>query len=208
MFPCFKLSLQSPEGHIKLLTSSSQLFHFQNAGLVVGVEQLLYQPLETDPSVEVCFLIESGILDVTLTSALQEFTQDTSANCKRSCIIASCNYPYPRLIVKLHISVFLAPADYVGIDADRDFTIGTGLPGQARFCQNIAINDDNLAEGLEEFTYRLASLDSELVEVNPSRSTADIQIQDDDGKSAPIVGMHTKHSDKEFTAIHFQVFYD
>lgn len=101
--------------------------------------------------------------------------------------------------------VFLAPADYMGISVDRNFTIGTGLPGQTRFCQNIDINDDNLAEGLEEFTYRLVSLNSELVEVNPSRSTANIQILDDDGKSAQIVGVH---ANKEFTANYLQLLYD
>ena len=98
--------------------------------------------------------------------------------------------------------VTLAPADYQGINVDRDFAIGTGLPGQTRFCRNIDINDDNLAEGLEESTYQLVSLNNELVEVNPSRSTADIQIQDDDSKSAHIVGVHC---DEEFAANHLQL---
>ena len=79
----------------------------------------------------------------------------------------------------------------MGISVDRDFTIGTGLPGQTRFCQNIVINDDNLAEGSEQFTLQLVSLNNELVVVNPTRNTAVIEIQDDDGKNAYIVGVYT-----------------
>ena len=91
----------------------------------------------------------------------------------------------------------------MGIIVDRDFAIGTGQPGQTRFCQDITINDDNLAEGLEQFTYQLVSLNSELVEVNPARSTAEIRIQDDDGKGTHVVGVHMKHSDAELTVKRF-----
>ena len=73
----------------------------------------------------------------------------------------------------------------MGISFDRDFTIGTGQPaaGQNRFCRNIVINNDELAEGPEQFTYELLSLNNALVMVNPTRSTAVVEIQDDDGNS-------------------------
>ena len=60
--------------------------------------------------------------------------------------------------------------------------VGVGLPGQMRFCQNIAINDDNFSEGNEDFTVNLASL-NQLVSINPLASSATVEIVDDDSKS-------------------------
>lgn len=76
---------------------------------------------------------------------------------------------------------FTAPADYTGINIDTALTVGVGLPGQTRFCEDIAIIDDVLAEGPEEFTYNLLSLNNALVSINPSRSSATVRILDDDG---------------------------
>ena len=74
-----------------------------------------------------------------------------------------------------------APADYIGLDMNIPLSVGVGLPGQMRFCDNIIINDDNFAEGNEDFFVNLASLNS-LVSINPLTSSATVEIVDDDSK--------------------------
>ena len=76
---------------------------------------------------------------------------------------------------------YVAPADYAGIDLNIPLNPGVGLAGQTRFCENIDINDDPLAEGNEEFTVNLASLNP-LVAINPQFSSATVDMLDDDSK--------------------------
>ena len=75
----------------------------------------------------------------------------------------------------------IAPGDYNGIDMNINLNVGVGQPGLTRFCQNIIINDDQLAEGDEFFTVSLTSLNS-LVTINPLFSSAQVQILDEDSK--------------------------
>ena len=77
---------------------------------------------------------------------------------------------------------YIAPGDYDGIDMNINLNVGVGQPGLMRFCENILINDDALAEGDEFFTVSLASLNP-LVMINPLSSSAEVQIVDDDSKS-------------------------
>ena len=72
------------------------------------------------------------------------------------------------------------PADYIAVARNFGFLIGAG-PGD-RFCEDITINDDGLAEGSEQFTVTLQSLSTQLVVVSPDRDVATIEILDDDGK--------------------------
>ena len=51
--------------------------------LALRLEQLSYQVLEIAPSVEVCYLVEDGVLDVNLNPALRKFTADGTAVCKK-----------------------------------------------------------------------------------------------------------------------------
>ena len=74
------------------------------------------------------------------------------------------------------------PLDYTGINVDNDLLAGTGLPGQTVFCRSISINDDNIAEGPEDFLVILSSLNSQFVTIDPSGSSATVTILDDDGK--------------------------
>ena len=60
--------------------------------------------------------------------------------------------------------------------------MGVGQPGDMRFCVNIAISPDLLAEGNEEFTVNLQSLNSALVAINPQYTSATVEIVDDDSK--------------------------
>lgn len=76
---------------------------------------------------------------------------------------------------------YIAPADYVGIGLNIPLNPGVGLVEQMRFCENITINDDQLAEGNEDFTINLASLNP-LVAINPQYSSATVEILDDDSK--------------------------
>ena len=76
---------------------------------------------------------------------------------------------------------YIAPGDYNGTDMNIDLDAGVGQPGLTRFCENIIINNDTLAEGDEFFTVSLASLNP-LVMINPLFSSAEVQIVDDDGK--------------------------
>lgn len=50
--------------------------------LVVGLQQTLYQVLETDSEVEVCIVIEAGVLGMDVSPALRGFTQSGTATCK------------------------------------------------------------------------------------------------------------------------------
>ena len=75
----------------------------------------------------------------------------------------------------------IAPADYDGIDINIPLNVGVGLPGQMRFCLDITINNDLLAEGNEDFFVNLASLNP-LVVINPQFSSAVVEIVDDDSK--------------------------
>ena len=59
--------------------------------------------------------------------------------------------------------------------------VGVGLPGQMRFCEDIIINNDLLAEGNEDFSVNLDSLNP-LVAINPQFSSATVEIVDDDSK--------------------------
>lgn len=86
----------------------------------------------------------------------------------------------------LCFSPFLAPADYIGSDMNINLASEVGLPGQMRFCQNIVINDDNFAEGNEEFNVNLFSLSS-LVTVNPQSASATVEIVDDDSRFSIII---------------------
>ena len=71
------------------------------------------------------------------------------------------------------------------IDVNFDLPIGTGLPGsQNVFCENIDIVDDNVAEGTEDFTVLLSSLNGQFVTIESTASSAIVSILDDDGKKA------------------------
>ena len=51
--------------------------------LTLGLERVTYQALETDPFIEVCYLVEQGVLDVDLNPGLSKFTVDGTAVCKQ-----------------------------------------------------------------------------------------------------------------------------
>ena len=76
---------------------------------------------------------------------------------------------------------YIAPADYNEIDLNIPLNPGVGQAGLMRFCENIGINEDPLAEGNEDFTVNLASLNP-LVAINPQFSSATVEILDDDSK--------------------------
>ena len=81
--------------------------------------------------------------------------------------------------------LILDPADFMDIDVNFDLPIGTGLPGsQNVFCENINIVDDNIAEGPEDFLVLLSSLNGQFVTIEPTASSATVNILDDDGKKA------------------------
>lgn len=84
-----------------------------------------------------------------------------------------------------HLSFYsfsIDPDDYTGFDTNIDLDVGVGQPGDMRFCVNIAISPDLLAEGNEEFTVNLQSLNSALVAINPQYTSATVEIVDDDSK--------------------------
>ena len=59
--------------------------HFlTHAEVILGLQQTEYIVLETDGSVQVCIVIESGVLAVDIDPALRGFTQDGSATCKKT----------------------------------------------------------------------------------------------------------------------------
>ena len=76
--------------------------------------------------------------------------------------------------------LFTAPADYSAINAIDNLPAGTGNPGNTVFCQTLLVQDDNIAEGLEDLSAQLASLSPFVVVNQPSLAT--IQILDDDSK--------------------------
>ena len=73
---------------------------------------------------------------------------------------------------------FTAPDDYTAISAIDDLLAGTGSPGNTVFCQTLFVQDDDIAEGLEDLSVQLLSF-SPLVVVNQP-SSATIQILDND----------------------------
>ena len=48
---------------------------------MLGLERVSYQALETDPFIEVCYLVEDGVLDIDLNPGLSKFTTDGTAVC-------------------------------------------------------------------------------------------------------------------------------
>jgi hypothetical protein len=84
-------------------------------------------------------------------------------------------------VIYFCISFSTAPADYTGIGMNINLNPGVGQPGQMRFCENIDINNDALAEGNEFFTVSLSSLNP-LVSINSQFSSAQVEIVDDDSK--------------------------
>lgn len=80
----------------------------------------------------------------------------------------------------MYKSVSTAPADYSALNDVMDLFAGTGLPGNNEFCSTIAIQNDNIAEGVEDFSVQLNSL-SGFITVNPP-STATVLIIDNDSK--------------------------
>ena len=71
------------------------------------------------------------------------------------------------------------------------------MPGQLRFsssalqqCFTVAINDDNIVEGLESFSVGLSSSDPNLTLVGPGGVvTAVVDIIDNNGKTSSNTGM-------------------
>ena len=64
-----------------------------------------------------------------------------------------------------------------------NFPLSIGASPGTLLCEDITINDDNLSEGTETFTFDITSF-SPLVMVNPARNRATVEIMDDDGRSA------------------------
>lgn len=65
------------------------------------------------------------------------------------------------------------------VDNTFQFSSGTGQQGQTLLCENIPINDDNIVEGTENFIFDIMSL-SEIINVNPQRGSAIIEVLDND----------------------------
>ena len=68
------------------------------------------------------------------------------------------------------------------MDENINLLSGTGLPGQTVFCTDIPIIDDNIAEGNEDFSAIISSLNPQFISVDPAQSSATVTILDDDGK--------------------------
>ena len=79
-------------------------------------------------------------------------------------------------------TVYLGNVDYVAVDTNINLSSGTGLPGQMMFCTPITAIDDNIAEGTETLATVISSLNGQFIAVNPARSSASVEILDDDGK--------------------------
>ena len=74
------------------------------------------------------------------------------------------------------------PVDFMDVDVNFDLPSGTGLPGQQNvFCTPIDIVDDNIAEGPEDFSALLSSLNGQFIAIEPTASSATVTIMDDDG---------------------------
>ena len=76
----------------------------------------------------------------------------------------------------------LGNVDYREVDTNIDLLSGTGLPGQTLFCTTLSAIDDNIAEGSEIFLAEISSLNGPFIAVNPARSSALVEILDDDSK--------------------------
>jgi hypothetical protein len=121
--------------------------------LLLGLQQATYSVLEFINTVQVCFEVLDGILDIDVQPAARLQTQDGTA---------------------------IDPADFIDIDLNFNLDSGTGLPGsQNVFCANIDIVDDNVAEGSEEFRLDLSTLNGQ-VAIESSASSATVTIMDDD----------------------------
>lgn len=68
------------------------------------------------------------------------------------------------------------------MDTNINLLSGTGLPGQMVFCTPINAIDDNIAEGSETLSAVISSLNGQFIAVNPARSSASVEILDDDSK--------------------------
>lgn len=76
---------------------------------------------------------------------------------------------------------FTAPADYISINEVIGLPANTGLPGLTETCRIITIQNDNIAEGIEDFTVTLNNLFPASIIVNQP-NTATVQILDNDSK--------------------------
>lgn len=80
----------------------------------------------------------------------------------------------------MHTSTHTAPGDYIQLNDIFDLPEQTGTPGQITFCSTITIQNDNIAEGIEDFNVQLSSL-SPFIVVNPP-NLATVNIIDNDRK--------------------------
>lgn len=80
----------------------------------------------------------------------------------------------------MSISIFTAPNDYTAISVIDGLLAGTGSPGNTVFCQTLLVQDDNIAEGIEDLSAQLASLSPFVVVNQPNMAT--ITILDNDSK--------------------------
>lgn len=74
-----------------------------------------------------------------------------------------------------------APGDYTALNDVQGLLTGTGNPGNTVFCSTVMIQNDNIAEGIEDFTVQLSSLSPGFIVVNQP-SVATVQILDNDCK--------------------------
>ena len=80
------------------------------------------------------------------------------------------------------LSTVLGNTDYTSVDTNINLPSGAGLPGQMVFCTPISAIDDNIAEGSETLLAMISSLNGQFIAVNPARSSALVEILDDDSK--------------------------
>ena len=76
---------------------------------------------------------------------------------------------------------FTAPGDYMALNEIFDLPALAGTPGPttSTFCRTLMIENDNIAEGVEDLTVQLSSLAPNLIVVNPP-SVATVNIVDND----------------------------
>ena len=143
-------------------------FKFQHAAFInITIEFGTYNTAEGLGSVEVCAVLDSGMIEVGQTIITQLETTPGSASNGKNKLSAA---------VDDSVTTLLTAADFGELNPPATLTFTST---QSRDCANIGIIDDNLIESTESFTVTLSSTN---FQVNILNSNALVFIADNDSK--------------------------